>query len=91
MIYYSMKFLLNIRGGRDKITVSPHRSILVPTLNWVIKNQIMMLVILIQPSSRIQKKVIEKGREVVICTYIYTIDLLLDNVIHIAEVIEHQR
>ena len=42
----------NTRGRKGEITESPHNNVLEPTLNWVIENQPMLLVILTQPSSR---------------------------------------
>ena len=60
--------------------VFPYRN--VPTRNWVFENQLMVTGILTVASSRKQfassrKKVIEKGEELVILKYIFTIDLLV--------------
>ena len=68
------------RGGGLNNFISPHRSVMVPTLNWVFENQPIMSGILTQPSGRKlfasrRKRSLEKGG-VVICIYNYTIDML---------------
>ena len=47
----------------------------VPTLNWVFENQSIVSRILTQPKA--EKKVNNRGIQVVIWLYIFTIDLLL--------------
>ena len=54
MVSQSMTDNHYTRGRKDYITVSPHRGVLVPTLNWVMENQPMVSIILTQLSSRKQ-------------------------------------
>ena len=64
------------------MTVFPYPNDLVPTLNWVFENQLMVSGILTLPSSRKQfasrrKRTLKKeGRYLSVYIYIYTMDLL---------------